>query len=86
MAGDVAVDCVCGLISVAWLLLGLGLCGRKIYSVGVLWLWGSVLVALCGRNIYSVCVWAGVRWLGFCGYVVVAGLLNHSVLVRGVIM
>ena len=61
MVGDAAVDCVCGLISVAWLLLGLGLSGRKIYSVGIL-------------------------WLVLCGCVVVAGLLNRSVLVRGVIM
>ena len=97
---------VCG---VAWLLLGLGLSGRKIYSVGVLWL------GLCGsgRNLYNVSVWGcgsvaciysvGGPWLGFCGsgknlYIVcvwfwgsvacmvVAGLLNCSFLVRGVII
>src|SRR4051812_43376725 len=45
---------VCGVV---WLLLVLGLCGRKIYSVGVLWLGFCVSGVMWQKYIYIVCVW-----------------------------
>jgi hypothetical protein len=95
----VAVDCMCGCCCVAekyillvfcgwgyvvvagiYILLVSGGCGSVacIYSVGGLWL------GFCGsgRNLYIVCVWC---W-GSVACMVVAGLLNCSFLVRGVII
>jgi hypothetical protein len=63
---------VCG---VAWLLLGLGLCGRKIYSVGVLWLGFCGSGVMWQKYILLFLPGAGVLWLVYILFVSGVGVL-----------